>query len=335
MAAAIQRAADRGARLTGQLLAFSRRQALRPMAIAVDRVLHDIDDLVRRAAGETIAVEFRAQPGLWQTLADPAQFESALLNLAVNARDAMPEGGRLVIAARNASVAGAEAARLELPPGDYVAIGVADTGTGMPAEIREHAFEPFFTTKDVGKGTGLGLAQIYGFVKQSGGAATIESTIGRGTTVSLYLPRAKAETVAGEAHRTAPIPAAPGEGKTILVVEDQPDVRDVIEASLADLGYKVLTATDGVDARRVLESEETIDLLLTDLVMPNGVSGLDLAERARRLRQDLKIVLVSGYSRDAQIRARGADGGFVFLEKPFRQAELARSVAAALGAAAA
>jgi CheY-like chemotaxis protein len=195
--------------------------------------------------------------------------------------------------------------------------------------VQRRAFEPFFTTKDVGKGTGLGLAQIYGFVKQSGGAATIASTPGKGTTVSLYLPRAESEIVE-EQFPAREREGARGNGKTILIVEDQPDVLEVIEMFLDGLGYRILTAADGVAARKLLESDEAIDLLLTDVVMPNGVSGLDLAKDARRLRQDLKIVLVSGYLHDIDNRAGGLKG-LMFLEKPFRQTELADKLAAALG----
>jgi PAS domain S-box-containing protein len=324
---AIQRAAERGARLNGQLLSFARRQQLHPEAVTIDALMTNIDDLVRRAVGEAVAVEFCAEPDLWPSRVDPAQFESAILNLAINARDAMPQGGRLVVTAHNASLAKAEARRLDIPPGDYVVFKVADSGIGMPAEIRDHAFEPFFTTKDVGKGTGLGLAQIYGFVKQSGGAVALESTVGKGTTVSLYLPRA------GEPVEPARLPsaaAAAGHGKTILLVEDQPEIREVVEASLSEFGYHVLTAADGVEAKRLLEDGRNIDLLLTDIVMPNGVSGLDLVAEARRRRPDLKIVLVSGYSRDAQIRPGSREDGFLFLEKPFRQAQLAETIAAAL-----
>ncbi len=331
-AAAIQRAAERGARLTSQLLAFSRRQRLSPQRVTIGRLMADIDDLVRRAVGETVTVKFSADPDLWLSLVDPAQFESAILNLAINAKDAMPGGGRLAIVARNAAVDAAEALRLDIRSGDYVVVSVADTGTGMPPEIRDHAFEPFFTTKDVGKGTGLGLAQIYGFVRQSGGAVALESTPGKGTTVFLHLPRAQADPAAEPPSPNEPVLPRAGAGKTILVVEDQPDVREVIEAALSELGYRILTASDGIEARRILDSDESIDLLLTDLVMPNGVSGLDLVEGARRLRQDLKIVLVSGYSRDTRIRAGSLRNSFTFLEKPFRQAELADCIAAALAA---
>jgi PAS domain S-box-containing protein len=325
---AIQRAAERGARLNGQLLSFARRQQLHPEAVTIDALMTNIDDLVRRAIGEAVAVEFCAEPDLWPSRVDPAQFESAILNLAINARDAMPQGGRLVVTAHNAGLAKAEARRLDIPPGDYVVIKVADSGIGMPAEIRDHAFEPFFTTKDVGKGTGLGLAQIYGFVKQSGGAVTLESAVGKGTTVSLYLPRASEAVEPAKLPSTAT--AADGNGKTILLVEDQPELREMIEASLSEFGYRVLTAADGVEAKRLLADGRDVDLLLTDIVMPNGVSGLDLATEARRRRPGLKIVLVSGYSRDAQIRPGSREDGFLFLEKPFRQAQLAETIAAAL-----
>ncbi|HJU17667.1 MAG TPA: response regulator [Stellaceae bacterium] len=328
MAAAALRAAERGAQLTHQLLSFSGRQQLRPVALGLDTVIRDIGDLVRRTIGETITVEIRVDPGLWPSHLDPAQFESAILNLAINARDAMPGGGRLVIAGRNAVVTGNKARRLDLRPGEYVVVSAADTGIGMTAEVRRRAFEPFYTTKDIGAGTGLGLSQIYGFARQSGGTAVIESAPGEGTTVALYLPRS--ESPVAQEPPAARRQVRPGTGKTILVVEDQADVRDLIEMSLAALGYRILTASDGVAARAVLESNETVDLLLTDVVMPNGVSGLDLAREARRLRQDLKVVLVSGYLRDAP--NRGVElADLMFLEKPFLQAELADTVAAALG----
>jgi len=295
----------------------------------VQRAILNVGELVRRAVGEAVTVATSADPELWPSRLDPARFESAILNLAVNARDAMPEGGRLVIESHNVTVTAAEATRLDLAPSDYVRVDVTDSGVGMAPEVLRRAFEPFFTTKDVGKGTGLGLAQIYGFVKQSGGTATIESTPGEGTTVSLYLPRAETEIIEEQPSAIAR-EAARGNGKTILVVEDQPDVLEVIEMFLDGLDYRILTATDGVAARKLLESDEAIHLLLTDVVMPNGVSGLDLARDARRLRQDLKIILVSGYLRDIDNRSGGLKG-LTFLEKPFRQTELADTIAAVLG----
>jgi PAS domain S-box-containing protein len=331
MAAAAQRAAERGAQLTSQLLAFSRRQQLQPRALATERIVAAIGELVRRVISETIALEVAAAPGLWPAHLDPAQFEAAILNLAINARDAMPKGGRLIIAARNETIGAVEARRLDLAPGPYVVVEVADSGAGMAPEVQRRAFEPFFTTKDIGKGTGLGLAQIYGFVKQSGGTATIESEIGCGTKVSLYLPKADdAAVVDEEAEEPASDGADVAQGRTILVVDDQPAVREAIEAPLARLGYRILEAADGITARSLLESDEPIDLLLTDVVMPHGISGLDLIDEARRLRRNLKVVLVSGYLREYGGRAGGM-AGVIFLEKPFKQADLARAVATALG----
>lgn len=332
MATAAQRVAERGAQLTSQLLAFSRRQRLRPEAVIVGRVLAEIGDLVRRAVGETITVDIAADPLLWRSLVDSAQFEAAVLNLAVNARDAMPDGGNLTIEAGNRTVTAADAGGLNVGPGEYVRVAVCDTGHGMTPEVLRRSFEPFFTTKDVGKGTGLGLSQIYGFARQSGGTATADSVPGRGTTIALYLPRAMAEAAAESAPQPRPAPSS-GQDRTILIVEDQEEVREVIEASLAELGFRTLSAPDGIAARRILESGQPIDLLLTDIVMPNGVGGVELAQWARRVRQDLKILLISGYARRNQ--AQPAPDGFPVLEKPFRQAELADAVAVALGDAAA
>jgi PAS domain S-box-containing protein len=329
MATAARRAAERGAQLTSQLLTFARRQQLQPEPLAVHDALLEIGDLLRRVIGETVSVEIRADAGVWLSLLDRAQFESAILNLAVNARDAMPDGGRLTVEAGNVTISGFRAQRLGLVLGDYVLVAMTDTGYGMAPEVRSKAFEPFFTTKDVGKGTGLGLAQIYGFAKQSGGTATIDSAPGKGTTVSLYLPRAGPRRVEGFAPSGDEVPAS-GRGKTILVVEDQPEVRDVIEMYLDSLDYRVLTAADGAAARELLKSEERIDLLLTDMMMPNGVDGLDLARQARRLRQGLKIVVISGYRRDID-DCDGRPSGLTFLKKPFRQAELTDAIAAALG----
>jgi signal transduction histidine kinase/DNA-binding response OmpR family regulator len=329
MAHAAQRAAERGAQLTNQLLAFSRRQQLRPVTVDVRAAVVEIGELVSRTVGAAITVDLRADPELRPSHLDPLQFETAILNLAINARDAMPNGGRLTIGARNATVADFQASRLDLTPGEYVIVGVTDTGPGMTPEVQRRAFEPFFTTKDVGKGTGLGLAQIYGFAKQSGGTATIDSTVGKGTTVALYLPRADTEIIQERPSAREAL-AMRRRGRTILVVEDRPDVLEVVEMFLDSLDYRILTAADGIAARKLMESGEAIDLLLTDMVMPNGVSGLDLAQDAQRLRPDLKIVMMSGYVRHPEGRA-AASSDVIFLEKPFRQPELAGAIAAALG----
>jgi signal transduction histidine kinase len=330
MATSACRAAERGAQLTKQLLSFARRQNLTPAVVALNRLVANINDLMRRAVGEAITVEINAAPGLWPSLVDAAQFESAILNLAINARDAMPDGGHLAIEIRNQIIADAPARRLDLAPGDYVRVSVTDTGCGMSPEVQRRCFEPFFTTKDIGNGTGLGLSQIYGFTRQSGGTAAVDSAPGCGTTVSLYLPRAgndqQPERPSSEA------PRIQGKGETILLVEDQADVREVIEMSLAELGYAVLTAPDGLAARTLLESDRKIDLLLTDVVMPNGVSGIELAHIARELRADLKIILISGYPRTDKGAALSRPSDWVLLEKPFRQGELAARLAAALRA---
>ena len=318
--------AQRGAKLTSQLLAFSRRQRLRPETIQVDRLLTNAEDFLRRAVGEAVSVTIDADPVLWHARIDPTQFESAILNLAVNARDAMPGGGRLTITMRNAVAGETDARRLDLAPGDYVLVRVSDTGCGMPADVRQRCFEPFFTTKDIGKGTGLGLSQV---TDLPGSPVAL-----RPWTASSGTARRSACTSAGR-HRpgqqTVAIEKTPasGAGKTVLVVEDQEQVREVIEELLRQIGYRILSAPDGVEARKVLESHAAIDLLLTDVVMPNGVSGIDLARWACQLRQDLKVVLVSGYSRQTQ--PHRADDGFVFLEKPFQQTDLAAIIASALG----
>ena len=325
MAKSVHRVAERGAQLTAQLLAFSRRQLLRPEHIVLQRLMVATGDLVRRVIGEAITVEIDADRTLWPLLVDPAQFDSAIVNLAANARDAMPGGGRLNIAMRNATVTGAEALRLNLSSGDYVIVSVSDTGEGMSPEVQQHCFEPFYTTKDVGKGTGLGLSQVYGFARQSGGTATVESAEGNGTTISLYLPRT--DTEPEEAAPTSEVVAVSGRNRMVLIVEDQADVREIIEEWLRELNYRVLVAADGIEAREILESSEPVDLLLTDVVMPNRVSGIELARWARQLRPELKVVLVSGYSREINSTEKGE---FAFLKKPFRPAELAEMIATLL-----
>ena len=247
MAKSVHRVAERGAQLTAQLLAFSRRQLLRPEHVVLQRLMLATGDLVRRVIGEAITVEIDADPTIWPLLVDPAQFESAIVNLAANARDAMPGGGRLKIAMRNAAVTEAEALHLDLPSGDYVIVSVSDTGEGMSPEVQQRCFEPFYTTKDVGKGTGLGLSQVYGFARQSGGTATVESAEGNGTTISLYLPRTNTEPE--EAAPTSEAVAVSGRNRMVLIVEDQADVREIIEKWLRELNYRVLVSADGIEAR--------------------------------------------------------------------------------------
>ena len=320
--------AERAASLTQRLLAFSRRQPLAPKPLDVDKLATGMADLLQRALGEHIQLEIVTAPGLWRVEADPNQLESAVLNLAVNARDAMPDGGRLTIETANARLdEGYAASQAEVPPGQYVMIAVTDTGTGMPRQVIERAFEPFFTTKEVGKGSGLGLSMIYGFVKQSGGHVKIYSEEGEGTTIKLYLPRLMREPEGEE----EPVTISQGlEGsrreETILVVEDDDDVRAYTVECLRELGYRVLEAHDGASALRLLERQEApIDLLFTDVVMP-GMTGRELADAARERQSDLRVLYTSGYTRNAIVHAGRLDAGVEIINKPFTYEALARKV---------
>src|SRR6185437_2449924 len=304
-AAAALRSASRGARLVKQLLAFGRRQMLRPEIADVNRLLAEFVPLLRRAVGEPIEIELHQDPELWLCSVDAAQFESALLNLALNARDAMRNGGRLVIETRRATHEQGDGGDLEWKPGKYVAVSVADTGTGMPAHVRERAFEPFFTTKASGEGSGLGLSQVYGYVKQLGGNVTIDSVEDAGTTVTIYLPWAEASRMPASAEAACEALAASG-GQTILVVEDDADVRQGAVAALGDLGYRVIAAASGTEAIAILGGTQPLDLLFADVVMPQGVSGVEVAREALRVRKGIKILLTSGYAPDV-VMSEGAD----------------------------
>jgi len=334
--AAAQRGVTRGEQLTHSLLAFSRRQTLRPEVVNANRLIKEFADLLRRVTGEAIEVQFLLSATLDPCLIDPGEFQSALLNLVVNAKDAMPHGGKITIQTENLrhSASSPSIGVRDLPPGDYVVVAVGDTGEGMPAEVIDRAFEPFFTTKEIGKGSGLGLSQVYGFVKQSGGYVQIESEPQVGTTVRLYLRRstAIASPIMGPSPATA-LPQSRG-GETILVVEDDSDVREVVALHLRNLGYRVLTASDGREALAALTADHSIDLMFTDLVMPNGVRGDELARRARDLRKGLRVVLTSGYPASAEPLVRGelaADVGF--LAKPYKAEDLAHAIRSALGGA--
>jgi signal transduction histidine kinase len=327
--ATIRRSAERGARLTTQLLAFSRRQPLRPETCNLNALIIDFDVLIKRTLGETVAVRSDLHPGLWPCNVDLAQFEAAILNLIVNARDAMPSGGTLSIATQNVTLAAGDLPTDEsVVPGPFVMVSIADTGIGMPPEVLEHVFEPFYTTKEIGKGSGLGLSQLYGFIRQSGGTVKIASKVGGGTVVTIYLPKATRMAIPAE---PASAPAKPKGSETVLVVEDDPDVLDVAVATLTDLGYRVLVAYDGVEAMTIIERDEPIDLLFTDIVMPYGISGIQLARQARKLRQDIKILLTSGYAMQTLSAEYGAEKEFAIIGKPYRQAELAAHVRRALG----
>jgi PAS domain S-box-containing protein len=323
-------AAERGAGLVQRLLAFSRRQTLVPEALDFNGLVAGMEDLLRRTLGEHIGIELKLSRGLWLASADRGQVENALLNLAINARDAMPDGGKLTIETGNVHLDEDYAARnAEVTAGDYVMMAVTDTGSGMPPEIVERAFEPFFTTKEVGKGTGLGLSMIYGFAKQSGGHLKIYSEVGHGTTVRLYLPRLSAQAESA-AHSKTVAADHPRGGETILVVEDDKDVRAFVISQLQDLGYRVLEAADGPQAQEILDSDASIDLLFTDVVMPGGMTGRQLAEKAKLRRPTLKTLFTSGYTENSVVHQGRLDPGVHFLSKPYKRQDLARKLRAVL-----
>ncbi len=316
-ATAALRAVDRGAKLTAHLLAFSRRQVLNPKPIDAFQLVSEFEGLIYKAVGEACRVKVRTDKGLWLCHVDPALLETALLNLALNARDAMPNGGLLEIETKNIVVV--EGAVAGCLPGSYVRLSVRDHGCGMPPEVLDRVFEPFFTTKEVGKGTGLGLSMVYGFVRQSGGHIAIESAPEKGTTVALYLPKATQKADA-EMEDVQP-EAIPAGSERILVVEDNHELLDLTSAMLATSGYQVRCARNGSEALRMLQSEE-FDFLLSDIVMPNGINGIEVAREARRLNKGIKILLASGYARDVLERHQAVDE-FPIIDKPFRMSELA------------
>ncbi len=324
MIASARRAADRGAKLTAQLLAYARRQPLRPQVRAVDALVGDFGDVLERASIVGPQLQFDLQAGAAAVSVDRQQFESALLNLVVNGADAMPGGGPLTIRTRVRQLSSPlPLSGGSLSPGDYVSVCVEDQGVGMSPEVMAQALEPFFTTKDVGKGTGLGLSQVFGFVAQSGGAMDIRSAPGQGTTVEMMLPLATAVPVPDAG--PAPARRAPGDrGGTALVVEDDPDVLDVATSVMVSLGYRVLSASDAPAALQILRSDASIDVLFSDVVMPKGVSGIELARLARALRPGLKILLASGYPMQALDDADGRLQEFMFLDKPYGPEDVAR-----------
>jgi len=318
--------ANRAAALTHRLLAFARRQPLIPKNVDVNALVVSLEDLLRRTIGETIDLQITAPDDLWCTLCDPNQLESALLNLAINARDAMPDGGRLAISTANARIGSVTAETPALSPGDYVCIAVTDSGVGMSAEVAARAFDPFFTTKPIGQGTGLGLSMIYGFARQSNGHVTIDSRLGHGTTVRLYLPRHHGDGAA--AHPSAVSAAEHAfTGETVLVVEDEPVVRGVIVEMLAEQGYRTLEAVDGPSGLKILRSGKRIDLLITDVGLP-GMNGRQLADQARETRPDLKILFITGYAESVAISEGFLQPGMEMITKPFDLDNLARRIRA-------
>jgi PAS domain S-box-containing protein len=326
------KATNRGATLTQSMLAFSRRQPLKVVRVDVAEALRETIRLLHRTLGEAIEIKEVRSPDLWMCETDPAQLQAALLNLAVNARDAMPEGGKITIDARNVHV-DAEYAAVDFEegsPGDYVAVSVSDTGTGMTPDVVAHAFEPFFTTKDVGKGSGLGLSMVYGYVKQSGGHVKIHSEIGVGTTVALYFPRLAASAATDDDTEVGTGAQPSGGDEEILVVEDADEMRELTVEVLELLGYTVFSASQASQAFPLLERHGGISLLLTDIALPGGMNGLKLAERVRQTRPDITVMYMSGHSEEAMIHQNRLDPGIRLLQKPFSKDELAAQVRAAL-----
>jgi two-component system cell cycle sensor histidine kinase/response regulator CckA len=325
----IGRAGDRAASLTRQLLAFSRRQMLEMRVLDLNEVLDGMGKMLRRVIGEHILLHLDLEPHIGHVKADPGQVEQVVLNLAVNARDAMPDGGQLTIATAAVELDAAYAAQHpDAAPGPYVRLSIHDTGQGMTAEVKEHLFEPFFTTKGLGKGTGLGLATVYGIVKQCGGSIYVYSEPYLGTTFKIYFPRLVEEGAARVA--AAADPAMPHGTETVLLVEDGEDVRALTERMLRYLGYRVFAAESGAAVLRLMTSfAEPLHLVLTDVVMP-GMSGRDLVERLLGLRRDFKVLYMSGYTDDAIVQHGVLDPGIQFIQKPFTLEALAHKLRTAL-----
>ena len=288
-----------------------------------------MEDLIRRTMGPEVVLELLASDGLWTTIVDPNQLENALLNLCINARDAMPAGGRLAIAVTNRALDRQEATEHHLPAGDFVTLAVTDTGSGMPPEVVVRAFDPFFTTKPIGLGTGLGLSMVYGFARQSGGQANINSEVGRGTTVSIYLPRHRGDPKHAEGAGGATDSPKSGRGKTILVVDDEPPIRMLVTEILVELGYDTLEAGCSRTALDILRSVPPPDLLVSDVGLPGGLNGRQLADAARVLHPGLKVLFITGYAKDATLS--NLEAGMHVVSKPFAMNALARRIQSVIG----
>ena len=315
--AAAQGASSRAAALTHRLLAFSRQQTLDPKPTDVRFLIQGMEELIRRSVGPSIAIEVATASDLWTALIDPSQLENSLLNLCINAKDAMPAGGRLVIEAHNSRLNIKAAQACDLVPGDYLALRVTDTGTGMAPDVVARVFDPFFTTKPIGKGTGLGLSMIYGFARQSGGQVSIRSTVGEGTTMCIYLPRHHG--AADTADEVSDLTGAPRakHGQTVLVVDDEPAIRTLVAEVLEDLGYSVIEAADGFSGVQVVQSDVRIDLLVTDVGLPGGIDGRQVADAARKARSNLQVLFITGYAEDSIVGERQLEPGMHFMNKPF------------------
>jgi CheY-like chemotaxis protein len=323
--AAAQGDAHRAATLTQRLLAFSRRQVLAPEPINANELVAAMADMIQRTVGPEIKVMAVPTTSLWTTLCDPNQMESALLNLCINARDAMLDGGTLTIRTGNVTLDRRGASDWDVMPGDYVAVSVTDTGTGMPPEVVARAFDPFFTTKPLGMGTGLGLSMIYGFAQQSGGQARICSEVGVGTTVAIYLPRHELEAKMQQSADVEDVPPLT-QGKTVLVVDDEPTVRMLVTEVLEELGYAVIEAEDGASGLKVLQSTARIDLLISDIGLPGGMNGRQMTETARVNRPDLKVLFITGYAPSAVLGTGRLEPGMQVITKPFTLDALAARI---------
>jgi CheY-like chemotaxis protein len=332
LAEAIAGAGERGAELTQRLLAFSRRQMLQPVEVDCNRMVEAMREILRRTLTEDIDIRVTLEKELWSAFADPAQLENAILNLSLNARDAMPSGGCLTLGTANVPLEeDYQQLHPEVPPGNYVMLSVSDDGAGMAPEVRERAFEPFFTTKEVGKGTGLGLSMVYGFAKQSNGHVTIYSEPGLGTTVRIYLPAGSTTLVkAPEAAEPAVEAPARPDANIILVVEDDPFVRNFAVTTLQSFGHQVIAAVDAQEALAKLHQPGRIDILFTDIVMPGSVNGLQLAEQAKQIRPGMKVLLTSGYALETLASRGRLPQGVSILHKPYRKAELSKRLAEVL-----
>jgi signal transduction histidine kinase len=323
---AAQDASKRAAALTHRLLAFARRQTLDAKLTDINHLIVGMEELVCRTVGPEVTVEVVTADGLWNTLVDPNQLENALLNLCINAHDAMPDGGKLMVETANKSFDEHAARERDLPAGQYVSLCVSDNGTGMTPDIAAHAFDPFYTTKPIGMGTGLGLSMIYGFVRQSGGQARIYSEPGAGTTVCLYLPRQLGDAEQVEAPAEMNEAPRAKDGETVLVVDDEPTVRMLVIDVLEDLGYIAIEASDGATGLRLLHSDARIDLLITDLGLPGGMNGRQLANAARERRRDLKVLFITGYTANAALSHGHLDLGMHVVAKPFAIEALASRI---------
>ena len=323
---AAQGAGRRAAALTQRLLAFSRRQTLDPKPVDVNRLIAGMEDMLRRTVGPANTIEIVGAAGLWTANIDAGQLENALLNLCINARDAMPDGGKLTIETANKWLDDRGAKERDLTPGQYLSVCVTDTGTGMSAETIERAFEPFYTTKPLGQGTGLGLSMIYGFARQSGGQVRIYSEVGSGTTVCVYLPRHLGdadESDVGEQLQVLP----EADGQTILVVDDEVTIRHLVDEVLDEAGYTVIGAGDGAAAMKILQSGAKIELLITDVGLPNGMNGRQVADAARSFQPNLRVLFITGYAENAAVGNGHLEPGMELLTKPFTMDGLAQKVA--------